>query len=50
MVTIVKTKTSNLDNSINKSKKECKTIYSFYKQQNQPDIIKIISIIKFPYS
>ena len=34
MVTIVKTKTSNLDNSINKSKKECKTIYSFYKKVN----------------
>ena len=34
MVTIVKTKTSNLDNSINKSLKECKTIYSFYKKIN----------------
>ena len=34
MVTIVKTKTSNIDNNVNKSQKEGKTIYSFYKKIN----------------
>ena len=34
MVTIVKTKTSNIDNNVNNSQKECKTIYSFYKKIN----------------
>ena len=34
MVSIVKTKTSNLDSTLNKSQKECKTIYSFYKKIN----------------
>lgn len=34
MVTIVKTKTYNIDNNVNKSQKECKTIYSFYKKIN----------------
>ena len=34
MVTTVKTKTSNLDSTLNKSQKECKTIYSFYKKIN----------------
>jgi len=34
MVTVVKTKTYNIDNNVNKSQKECKTIYSFYKKIN----------------
>ena len=34
MVTIVKTKTSNIDNNVNNSQKEGKTIYSFYKKIN----------------
>jgi DNA polymerase III delta prime subunit len=34
MVTIVKSKTSNLDSTLNKCQKECKTIYSFYKKIN----------------
>jgi len=34
MTSTIKTKNSNLDNSLNKSQKECKTIYSFYKRIN----------------
>jgi len=34
MVTIVKTKTSNIHNNVNNSQKEGKTIYSFYKKIN----------------
>ena len=34
MVPITKPRNSNLDNSVNKSQKECKTIYSFYKRIN----------------
>ena len=47
MTSTIKTKNSNLDNSLNKSQKECKTIYSFYKRINtntytDVDINKII--------
>jgi replication factor C subunit 3/5 len=31
---MLKHKTSNLDNTVNKSQKECKTLYSFYKKVN----------------
>ena len=34
MTSTIKTKNSNLDNTLNKSQKECKTIYSFYKKIN----------------
>ena len=34
MVSTLKHKNSNLDNTVNKSQKECKTIYSFYKKIN----------------
>ena len=34
MVSTLKHKNSNLDNTLNKSQKECKTLYSFYKKVN----------------
>jgi replication factor C subunit 3/5 len=38
MVTIVQTKTSNIDNNVNNSQKEGKTIYSFYKKINTDSV------------
>ena len=34
MVSTLKHKNSNLDNTVNNSQKECKTLYSFYKKIN----------------